>query len=68
MAKMFRKGKIIKTVDELLECRTDGSGYVFYRNRPICFSFVGHMNLFTILGGLANQNFRRAIRKVNANL
>ena len=44
--------------------RTDGSGYVFYKGRPLAFSFVGHMNLFTVLGGIANQQFYRAVRKV----
>jgi len=63
MAKMFRKGKVIETIGELLECRTDRTGYVYYRDRPLAFSFIGHMTLFTVMGGLANQIFRKAIRR-----
>ena len=60
---MFKKGEVIRDVNQLLECRTDGSGYVFYKDRPLAFSFIGHMNLFTVIGGIAGERFRKAIRK-----
>ena len=67
MAKMFKKGALITTMKGLLECRTSGTPWVFYKGRPLAISFVLNMSLMTVLGGLAAHNFRRAIRREGAS-
>ena len=63
MAKIFRKGKQIESFDELLEARTNGSGWVFLNDKPLQMSFVGCMQFESVRVAVAEGRFYKAIRK-----
>ena len=64
MAKMFRKGKQLLTFDQLLEARTDGTGYVYWRGKLMSTAFMENMNFGVVRQGLQLGVIHRAIRKV----
>lgn len=63
MAKMFRKGKIIDTIDELLECRTDGTPYVYWHDKLMHYSFLSSMPFRVVVSAIGIRVVRKAIKK-----
>jgi hypothetical protein len=63
MPKMFRKGETISTFEQLLQARVDGSGYIFWGERPLAIGFVENMSVMTVRLALRTGIISQAIRK-----
>ena len=60
--KMFRKGKLIDSVEELLECRKEGTFYVFWGDKPMHYSFLASMPFRIVLRAILRGKLSKAIR------
>jgi len=58
----YRKGYTIFSVADLADEVVLGH-WLFYKGRVIHPSFIGHMNLFTIIGGIRATKFHHAINQ-----
>lgn len=60
MMKRFRKDVPIISIPPLVQAVTNGH-YVFYKNRPLHPTFVLHMSLATVIGGIKGGLFYQAV-------
>ena len=60
MAPKYQRGVLIEKIDDLVAHLLTGEN-VYYRDRVLHPSFVGYMNLYTVLSGLRLGNFATAL-------
>jgi hypothetical protein len=60
--KLFRKGEVIKTMDELLECRTNGVPWVYWNHKIMHYGFLSGMPFRTIFEAIKREILFKAVR------
>ena len=62
MAKRFKKGKVIKSMDDLLKA-IDAGQWLYWRRRPVHPQIINNMSLKTVYAALRGDCIHEAIDK-----
>ena len=60
--KKFKQGEVISRIDDLMKILIINKEWVYYKNRPKHPEFILHMQLKTVILGLTNRCFKKAIK------